>query len=215
MEGPTDDLDVIALREKQKRNFLATLFLSQGVPMLAARRRDGPHAARQQQRLLPGQRAVLGRLGRRPRALALLEFTEQVAQLRREHPVFRRRRFFQGVPVRGSGRVADIVWFTPAGVEMSDDDWEAGFARSVMVFLNGKAIPTPDPRGEAIVDDSFLLLLNAHHEDLAFTLPAERFGERWEWSSTRPRRILEDASAGKPGTELDIEARSMLVLRGL
>ncbi|MDX6285340.1 MAG: isoamylase [Frankiales bacterium] len=213
VEGPTDDLDVIALREKQKRNFIATLFLSQGVPMLL----HGDEMGRSQQ----GNNNVYCQDN--PLAWvdwadmredwALADFTEKVSALREAHPVFKRRRFFQGRPLRGSGGVADIVWFTPGGEEMSDEDWEKGYARSVMVFLNGQGIPTPDSRGERITDDSFLMLLNAHHEDLTFTLPPSEFGERWEVVLDSASPLAPDYLHAKASTEVNVESRSMLVFQ--
>jgi glycogen operon protein len=142
---------------------------------------------------------------------ALTDFTAKVSALRHAHPVFKRRRFFQGRTLRGSGGVADIVWFTPAGEEMSDDDWEAGYARSVMVFLNGQGIPSPDTRGERITDDSFLLLLNAHHEDMTFTLPPSEFGERWEVVLDTASPFAPDYLTAKSSNEVEVESRSMLV----
>ena len=110
---------------------------------------------------------------------ALVEFTAKVAKLRHENPVFKRRRFFSGTSLRGTGGVADIVWFTPAGTEMSDEDWDSGFAKSLGVFLNGKAIRSPDSRGEPVVGDSFLLLFNAYEGPVEFTAPPEEFAESW------------------------------------
>ncbi|MEV4895872.1 glycogen debranching enzyme, partial [Nonomuraea sp. NPDC055795] len=107
----------------------------------------------------------------------LLEFTRSLARLRREHPVFQRRRFFRG---RTADNGRDLVWLTPAGAEMSAGDWHTGYAKSLMVYLNGEAITEPGPRGERIQDDSFLLLINAHHEDMTFTLPGEEFGAAWQ-----------------------------------
>jgi glycogen operon protein len=214
VEGETDDLEILALREKQKRNFIATLFLSQGVPMLlhgdsVSRTQRGNNNAYCQDNELSWLDWTHAR-----EHWSLLEFTELVSRLRREHPVFQRRRFFQGQPVRGSGGLADIVWFTPAGAEMSDEDWEVGFARSVMVFLNGQAIPTPDPRGERIADDSFLMLLNAHREDMTFTLPSQEFGESWQIivDTAAPLAGIDDEPI-KAASDLAIEARSMVVLQ--
>jgi isoamylase len=213
VEGDTDDIEIIALREKQKRNFIATLFLSQGVPMLLhgdelSRTQHGNNNAYCQDTELAWLDWTAAR-----EHWSLLEFTEQVARLRREHPVFQRRRFFHGQAVRGSGGLADIVWFTPAGTEMSDEDWDAGFARSVMVFLNGQAIPTPDPRGERVTDDSFLMLLNAADEDITFTLPNGEFGDSWQIVIDTAGPLAADDQLIKPGADIDVESRSMLVLQ--
>jgi glycogen operon protein len=148
----------------------------------------------------------------------LLDFTATLIRLRAEHPVFRRRRFFRGQEaLRGrSGppdEPGDIAWFTPAGEEMTDDDWAVGFAKSLTVFLNGDAITEPDPRGERIRDDSFLLLFNASELDLAFTIPPQRYGEQWAklLDTALPMSALPDAAAVKPGDAVPIPSRSLQV----
>jgi glycogen operon protein len=108
----------------------------------------------------------------------LLQFTQRLVRLRHQHPVFCRRRWFQGRPIHGTN-VSDIGWFTPAGTEMSEDDWRAGFAKSLGVFLNGRGIPTPNERGEPIFDESFYVMFNAGAETLDFTIPEEKWGTRW------------------------------------
>ena len=111
----------------------------------------------------------------------LMDFAAQVSALRAEHPVFRRRRFFNGRPVRqrGSAGVPDISWFRPDGSEMSDEDWDTGFGKSIAVYLNGNGIPDLDARGQRVTDDSFVVCFNGHHEPLEFTLPPEEFGPAW------------------------------------
>ena len=111
----------------------------------------------------------------------LVEFTRNVSALRAAHPVFRRRRFFSGRPVRqrGTPGLPDITWFAPDGSEMSDDDWESGFAKSIAVFLNGNGIPDLDVRGQRVTDDSFVLCFNAHHDDIEFAMPTAEFGATW------------------------------------
>ena len=111
----------------------------------------------------------------------LLEFTRSVSALRAAHPVFRRRRFFTGLPVRRKGAEGqpDISWFRPDGSEMTDDDWGSGFGKSVAVYLNGLGIPDLDARGQRVTDDSFFLCFNAHHEPIEFTLPPGEFGRAW------------------------------------
>ena len=108
----------------------------------------------------------------------LLEFTRRLIDMRRRHPVFRRRRWFQGRPIHGSG-VTDIGWFRPDGSPMDEEDWRSGSARSLGVFLNGERLDSTDPRGEPVVDDSFYILFNAHHDRVDFTTPAEECGKRW------------------------------------
>ena len=149
----------------------------------------------------------------------LLDFAAALIRLRAEHPVFRRRRFFRGQEaVRGRSAArdepGDIAWFTPAGEEMTDDDWAVGFAKSLTVFLNGDAITEPDPRGERIRDDSFLLLFNASELDLAFTIPPQRYGEKWVkvLDTALPVSAVPDAAAVKPGDAVPIPSRSMQVL---
>ena len=135
----------------------------------------------------------------------LLYFTVSLLAFRRAHPAFRRRRWFEGPSLQGPSR-HDIAWFTPAGAEMSEQDWSVGFAKSLMMFLNGKAIPTRGPRGEEIVDDSFLVCFNAHHEALPFTLPAAVFGRRWQ-------RVLDTSEPdGEPAL---FPARGLVPVEGL
>jgi isoamylase len=215
VEGPTDDMEVGALREKQKRNFLATLFLSQGVPMMLhgdemSRTQDGNNNVYCQD----NDHAYIDWSNLRKHR-ALLEFTQKVARLRSEHPVFRRRRFFQGRPVRGMAGdgLSDIVWLTPSGASMREDDWDVGFAKSLGVFLNGAAISEPDPRGQHIVDDTFLLLFNAHHEDIPFTLPEEKYGQSWEVVLDTAAPLVVDRPTSKADEPVDVESRSLLVLR--
>ena len=178
-EGPTDDPNVNALRARQKRNFLATLLLSQGVPMIA----HGDELGRTQlgNNNTYCQDSELTWIHWQEADEALIEFTASVARLRRQHPTFRRRRFFDGRPVsRGAGEpLPDIVWMTPGGQLMKPDDWDAGFGRSIGMFLNGNGIRSMDTRGARVVDDSFLLLFNAHDEALDWVLPPEEFGPAW------------------------------------
>jgi glycogen operon protein len=177
-EGETDDPEIRAVRERQKRNFLATLMLSQGVPMLLGgdeigRTQEGNNNAYCQDNEISWFDWAL-----RDENLALLGFTRRLMDFRQRHPIFRRRKWFQGREIHGSG-VNDIGWFSPSGEEMTQEQWTAGFAKSVAVFLNGDEIPGSDAKGERIIDDSFLLLFNAHSDDVEFTLPPESWGRRW------------------------------------
>ena len=215
VEGPTDDLDVIALREQQKRNFLATLFLSQGVPMLLAgdelgRTQSGNNNAYCQDNTISWVDWQLERENE-----FLLDFTAQLARLRRRHPIFRRRKFFAGGSVPESGGLDDIVWLRNTGEQMSDEDWASGFARTVGVFLNGRGIPSPDPRGQRVIDDSFMLCFNAHWEDVPFTLPPEDYGQSWEAVVNTAAPLAEFAveRSFKPLDVVDVDARAVLVLR--
>jgi glycogen operon protein len=212
VEGPTDDPDVLELRGRQRRNLLTTLFLSQGVPMLLGgdelgRTQHGNNNAYCQDNEISwydwSAEAV---------DAELLDFTRHLIQLRKDHPVFRRRRWFQGRAIRG---VLDIAWFRPDGSEMTEDDWSTGYAKSVGMFLNGNAIPSTDPRGRRVIDRSFLLLWNAHHEPLEWRLP-DRWDQRWEV-------VVDTATLGgdppeqecQAGETVKIEARSVLVLRSI
>jgi glycogen operon protein len=178
-EGPTDDPAIVALRERQMRNFLVTLFLSQGIPMLAAgdevaRTQNGNNNAYSQDNELSWFKWSFTRAQTRQR-----EFTRRLIALRLANPVFHRRTFFQGRRIHGSG-VKDLSWFRPDGKEMAEDEWQDWFSRCVGLRLAGDAIEEVDPRGEPIVGDTFLLLLNAHHEAVPFVLPAPRARVRWE-----------------------------------
>ncbi|MCX4547403.1 MULTISPECIES: glycogen debranching protein GlgX [unclassified Streptomyces] len=186
-EGASDDLAVLELRERQMRNFVATLLLSQGVPMLShgdefARTQRGNNNAYCQDSELawvhwPDPEQVRSEDGGRS---SLLAFTRAMVALRREHPVFRRRRFFHGRPVEGThDDLSDIAWFTPEGEEMVQRDWQAAHAKALSVFLNGNAISEPGTRGERITDDSFLLMFNASADEIEFVVPVSH-GRQWE-----------------------------------
>jgi len=178
VEGVTDDPQINELREKQKRNFLATLMLSQGVPMLCGgdelgRTQQGNNNAYCQDNEISWFDWNLTKSNQQ-----LLEFVKQLIKLKKNHPVFQRRRFFQGRKIQGS-EVKDISWFHADGKEMTDEEWQMGF-RSLCLRLSGDAIEEVDAKGRAIFGETFLLLLNAHHEAVPFTLPAHKRGVRWE-----------------------------------
>jgi glycogen operon protein len=178
VEGETDDAGINALRAQRARNFLATLLLSQGVPMLTAgdeigRTQRGNNNAYCQDNEVSWVDWNLTEDRRR-----MLEFTRGLIRLRREHPVFRRRRFFEGRPLRGSG-IKDIMWLKPDGTEMNDEEWQHDFARSLGVLLTGESLAETDARGRAVTDANFLILFNAHHEEIAFTLPNHVERVRW------------------------------------
>jgi isoamylase len=213
VEGPTEDIDIVALREQQKRNFMATLLLSQGVPMIVHGDEMGRTQRGNNNAYCQDNETSWVNWSDERENWALLEFTAALAKLRHEHPIFRRRRFFQGRPVRGQGGVDDIAWFTPSGEPMSDEDWESGFAKSVGVFLNGEAIPDHDARGESVLDSSFLLLFNAHFECMPFTLPGAAFGQSWEVVLDTAAPMVRDERNAKAGGGIDVEARSLLLLR--
>ncbi len=216
VEGPSDEGTVIALRERQKRNLLATLMLSQGIPMIShgdelGRTQDGNNNVYCQD----NEVSVIDWEDARMHEV-LTDFTAALARLRAEHPVLRRRLFFQGRPIRGSN-IEDIAWLRPDGEQMSDEDWSVGFAKAVAIFLNGLGIPERAALGVRIIDDSFLLLINAHHGSIMFTLPAEAYGQTWEIVVDTADPLLAKArrrqSHAKPGGRLRVAARALLVLR--
>jgi isoamylase len=216
-EGPTDDKEVLALRARQKRNFLATVLLSQGVPMLLAgdemgrTQRGNNNAYCQDNEISWVDWAV-----RAEDDQALFDYVRRLIRLRADHPVFRRRRFFRGQAVRGGRqRLRDIAWLTLAGEEMTDHDWDAGFVKSLTVFLNGRAISEPDRRGGRIQDDSFLLLFNASEHDLTFTIPPRRYGPRWTrvLDTAAPGAEFVDDGAVKPGDRMTLVNHSLQLLR--
>ncbi|WP_371746763.1 glycogen debranching protein GlgX [Mycolicibacterium smegmatis] len=210
-EGPTDDPEVNALRSRQQRNFITTLLLSQGVPMLA----HGDELGRTQQgnNNVYCQDSELSWIDWESADTELLEFTQKVSALRSAHPVFRRRRFFNGRPVRrpGEPRLPDIGWYAPDGSEMTDEDWDAGYAKSMAVYLNGQGIPDRDERGQRIVDDSFYMCFNAHYEPIEFVLPPSDFAEQWvEVINTAADCGTDPIEAG---TRVTVESRAMLALQ--
>jgi len=219
VEGPTDDPEVQALRARQQRNFLVTLLLSQGVPMIL----HGDELGRSQQ----GNNNVYAQdneLSWMDWELedwqeALLAFTKRVVKLRNEHPVFRRRRFFAGEVTRAGDAVADIAWFSPSGEHMTDADWSDGDAKALMVFLNGDGIPEPGRRGEPVFDDSFVIAFNASEKNLKFTIPDEVYGEGWvvvldtHDDEAGSVSYFDDAVPFLPGLEFEVASRSTVVLR--
>jgi isoamylase len=210
-EGETDDPEVNALRARQQRNFLATLFLSQGVPMLVggdelSRTQHGNNNAWCQDNELSWFDWELADDQRE-----LLDFTRRLIFLRRHHPLFRRRYFLQGMSVDGSG-LPDVWWFRPDGRRMTRRDWEDGARRTLGVFLNGDELHESTSRGDRIGDESFLLLFNAHHWSVTYALPARRFGARWKLElSTADAHAPERSFAAREPVE--VEERSLLVLR--
>jgi isoamylase len=210
-EGPTDDPQVRALRLRQQRNFLATLLLSQGAPMLLGgdelgRTQGGNNNAWCQDTELSWFDWELDEDRRE-----LLEFTRRLIFMRRHHPVFRRRYFLEGRSVTGSG-LPDVWWFRTDGRRMTRRDWQDGGRRTLGVFLNGDELHETTSRGEPIHDESFLLLFNAGHEPAEFTLPARRFGTRWklELSTADPHAEEVSIAAREP---VSLEPRSLLVFR--
>jgi isoamylase len=215
VEGETDDPHVLAMRARQQRNLLVTLVLSQGVPMITAgdelgRSQGGNNNAYCQDNEISwldwSDEAIDG---------DLRTFTEQLVALRHAHPVFRRRRFFEGKTVRGVEFV-DIAWLTPDGVLMDDEHWESGYAKSLQIFLNGDGLASHDDRGELVRDTSFLLLCNAHHEPLTYHIPDDVPVGPWtvvlDTSEPTFRRESERESLQR-GADREVAASSIVVLR--
>ncbi len=212
LEGETDDPELIELRARQKRNFLTTLLLSQGTPMVLGgdemgRTQKGNNNAWCQDNELSWYDWTDS-----PAKDQLRDFTRRLIRLRREHPVFRRQSFLRGIELNDSG-LPDVWWFRPDGRKMIARDWQSG-EPVLGMFLNGKEIPTPGPHGEKIEDDSFMVLFNAHHEDRVFLLPRRRFGAQWalELSTAEP-----EGEAGSvtfnARTEVATIAHSIVVLK--
>jgi glycogen operon protein len=211
VEGDTDDDEIVALRARQMRNFLATVLLSTGVPMLrmgdeVGQTQQGNNNAYCQDNELSWMTwSPDSPLGEH------VELVSRLVRLRRTHPVFRQRAFFQGRPVSGNG-VKDLAWFTPEGVEMSDADWFAPTARTLGMYLSGEGIRTRGPRGERIRDESFLLLLHAGADDVTFRLPGSPWAESYQvlLDTAVPDKA---ARTRKAGDDLSIPPRSLVLLQ--
>lgn len=208
-EGPTDDPVVLELRKRQKRNLMATLFLSQGVPMIVA----GDEIGRTQQGNNNAycQDNEISWLHWEDTDNEFLAFTQNIIRLRKDHPTFCRRRWFQGLPIKGIG-LEDIAWFLPDGSEMSDEHWNNDFAKSLAIYLNGRGLHSVGPKGENIVDDSFFLIFNAHHEPLEFKLPPPKYGKVWHRVIDTSTPVNEKQDFAANGV-LTAEGRSIIVLK--
>ncbi|HSP79222.1 MAG TPA: glycogen debranching enzyme GlgX, partial [Myxococcaceae bacterium] len=211
VEGETDDPAIISLRERQKRNLLATLFLSQGVPMIVAgdelgRTQGGNNNAYCQDNEISWLDWELDE-----RRQALLAFTSRLIHFRHGQPVLQRRRFFRGERIWDS-HYRDLAWFRPDGSEMGPEDWRKPFTRSLAFLLGGDAIPTLDERGQRIIGDALLVLLNAHHEPVRFHVPAAEAGKRWvlEFYTADDARGPEEPLSG---TTFELIGRSLAVFR--
>ncbi|HEY8141274.1 MAG TPA: glycogen debranching protein GlgX [Kofleriaceae bacterium] len=210
VEGPTEDVKILELRARQRRNFMATLFLAQGVPMLLAgdeigRSQGGNNNAYCQD----NEVSWIDWLGA---DTALREFTRDLIALRRDHPVFRRRRWFQGREIRGSDQT-DIGWFRPDGSPMTDDDWRAAPARGLGVFLNGDGIESRDGYGYRVRDDSFYIMFNAGHEPASFKLPPVLATDRWIRVFDTVQAEFEPPHGKEIGPDFTAAPRSVVLLR--
>jgi glycogen operon protein len=213
VEGETDDPEILALRQRLQRNFLTTLFLSQGVPMMVSgdersRTQQGNNNAYCQDNELAwldwSDEGTDGEL---------LDFTRQLIYFRRKHPVFRRRKWFQGQAIHGS-QVSDLGWFNPDGEEVTEEQWMDGSSKEIAVFINGEEIPARGKRGERLMDDSFLLLFNAHHEAVEFMIPVGLRDRPWVVviDTTKPH-FIDQGPTFKGHTSITVEERSLMVLQ--
>ena len=208
-EGPTDDPEILALRARQQRNFLATLILSQGVPMILmgdeiGRSQQGNNNAYCQDKEISWMDWSLVEENR-----DLLEFTRFLVKLKHEHPVLQRRRFFQGRQIRGS-EIKDLTWFRPDGQEKNDEDWNNPSARALGLRMSGDAMLETDARGNAIVDDVLYWTLNAHYEPLSFVLPEALEGNGWLLIlDTREEQLSQEPRLLEGGQSYELEARSL------
>jgi glycogen operon protein len=212
VEGPTRDRSVLRLRARQRRNFLTTLMVSQGVPMIShgdelGRTQLGNNNGYCQDNELTWIDWDLSAENQ-----SHLKFTQRLVQLRKDNATLRRRRFFRGAASHGGeSDLGDIAWFTPDGAHMTDENWSHAFARSLMVFLNGDRIVEPDARGQRIVDDSLLVLSNADVNPLEFVLPPEGYGTTWSVVLDTNQR-LRTGSAHRAGSGVTLESHSVVVL---
>ena len=210
VEGDTDIEKVIRLRHKQRRNFLTTMFLSQGIPMLVAgdefgRTQHGNNNAYCQDN-------EISWVHWDSMDTELLEFTKQLIHLRKTHPTFRRRGWFKGRPIKGIG-LEDIAWFVPDGTEMSEENWTNGFAKSLAVYLNGQGIHSLGPKGDKVVDDHFYIIFNAHYGGLTYKLPGKKYGHEWIKILDTNYSKIGDEEVYQPGAEIELRSRSVVVLK--
>jgi isoamylase len=209
VEGPTDEPAIVALRGQQKRNFMATLLLSQGVPMLLAGDAIGHTQRGNNNAYCQDNEISWLEWDEQNTKNGLLGFVQKVIALRKNHPVFRRRNFFQGRAIKGVG-IKDILWLRPDGREMTDEEWNQQHANTLGVFLSGSAVDEVDERGHAITDDNFMMLMNAHYEDVPFLLPTAASGMRWVTliDTTEPG----SGPSYEAGATYPLKARSLALL---
>ena len=213
-EGPSEDPEVLSLRSRQIKNFLTTMFFSQGVPMICHGDEMGRTQAGNNNVYCQDNELSWVNWNLNATQQDLLHFTRKVIKLRKDHPVLRRRRFFYGDAAHGGeSKLQEIGWLRPSGEHIRDEDWTAWYARSLMVYVNGHAISEPNLHGEKIVDKSFLLLVNASEEDIEFTIPTEPTGSSKAWKvviDTQPTKGLPRKL--KPKAKVEVESHSLCLL---
>jgi isoamylase len=205
-EGETNDPEINRLRDRQKRNILATLFLSQGVPMLVAGDEIGRTQGGNNNPYC--QDNEISWINWAKKDKALLSFTQKLIHFYKEHPAFSRRRWFKGRPIKGIG-VEDIAWFLPDGSEMTEENWTNDFAKSLAVYLNGRGLRATGSKGEMILDDNFYLIFNAYNAPILYKLPVKRIGSDWVKVLDTAADFLEEE-----GTALDDEASGSIMISG-
>ncbi|NDJ19700.1 glycogen debranching protein GlgX [Myxacorys almedinensis] len=214
VEGDTDDPEVLSLRDRQQRNFITTLMLSQGIPMLLA----GDELGRSQQgnnnAYCQDNEISWLDWSQQDEQDGFVNFCRELIYFRRQHPVFRRRKWFQGQSIRGTE--LDIGWYNPDGTGMTQSQWDVGYAKSIAVFLNGNKIPSPGPQGQRISDDSFLLCFNAHYDTIEFTLPDGFHENRWQMIiDTKESRFVTSDRIFTGSQAVPVIGRAIVVLRQL
>jgi glycogen operon protein len=211
-EGDTDDPEINALRLRQQRNFLTTLFLSQGTPMLLGGDEFGRSQGGNNNAWCQDSEISWFHWELLEHQKDLQDFTKRLIKLRRDHPVFRRRQFLHGKEEEGSG-LPDVWWFRPDGHRMTKVDWDRHDGHKLGMFLNGEEIATPDAHGQRVVDDSFVLLFNAHFEDAEFHLPPGRFGAEWACELRTDEPECDPEARFEAGSTFLVVSRSLVVLR--
>ena len=213
VEGPTDDPEINKLRERQRRNFLTTLFVSQGVAMLNGGDEWGRSQNGNNNAYCQDNEISWFNWERDEKHYRSLEFTRKLIQLRKDHPVFRRPKFFQGRRIRGS-EIRDVMWFNAGGSEMSEKEWTSPFVRCLGMLLSGDTIDVLNFEGEPIRDETFLLLINAHYEPVPFVLPGQ---EHIEWQlildTTHAEGFLTEGTKFASGDDLDLGGRATCLLK--
>ena len=209
-EGMTTNKGILQLRQQQKRNFLTTLFISQGIPMLVAgdeigRTQEGNNNAYCQDNKISW-------IDWKNMDEELLAFVQKLIAFRRTHPTFSRRRWFQGRAVKGRG-LNDISWFLPEGTEMTDENWQHSFAKSMGVYLNGRGIHTRDAQGKRVIDDSFYIIFNAHYEPIDFKLPPESYGKTWNKVLDTANKYFRKEQSVEPESTVKAQGRSILIFK--
>lgn len=213
VEGPTDDKEINAVRKRQVRNFLATLFLSQGVPMLVS----GDELGRTQQGNNNAycQDNEISWINWDKKDSELIEFTSKLIEFRKKHPVFCRKKWFKYQPIKGKD-VTDIEWFTIEGEEMSQEHWDSSYAKSLGVFLSGHGVRAVSERGEALIDESFYIMFNSFHDSLPFKLPDDRWGKKWKKVMDSFDSSIDENGIGKSipaGHDVEVQGRSVVLLQ--